>query len=30
MVRHGFVFTQEASEADVVIVNTCAFIQPAV
>ncbi|MGC8908208.1 MAG: 30S ribosomal protein S12 methylthiotransferase RimO [Desulfomonilaceae bacterium] len=30
MVRHGFVFTQEASEADVVIVNTCAFIRPAV
>jgi ribosomal protein S12 methylthiotransferase len=30
MVHHGFVFTQEAPQADIVIVNTCAFIQPAV
>ncbi len=29
MARHGFVFTHEAPQADIVIVNTCAFIQPA-
>ena len=29
MSQHGFVFTQDESEADVIIVNTCAFIHDA-
>jgi len=30
MAKHGFVFTNDASKTDIVIINTCAFIQTAI
>ena len=30
MDRAGFLYTQDASRADIIIINTCAFIEPAV